>query len=299
MWIIPQYSCLKSSYFLPWEELDGRHCASLECVIVDLPSPLTHGLGCQWPHGCLYCVDSACSNEFEYEFELKDCEENEHEGAPKLACSRQSGLCQPVQQIPFQQTMPSISRVPSSVPDSGEPAVKGTGKDAAFLWRWHPSERDNKKRGTHTAVKAISEKDNTVPMMIKRCHGGEGPRNRAKISKEISLDPRLEWGEAMANSRESIFLADGTATAKVPWQGQAWRGKGLEPKLVGFDHELGTERKEMEEGGRGRALTGSGATVLRRIAKPPCLEGLRTQWRNLTAVMISDRRREGRSGAER
>lgn len=102
-----------------------------------------------------------------------------------------------------------------------EPAGKGTGKDAAFLWRGHPSGRDSTKRGTHTAVKAISEEDETVPMMRKCYRGGEGPRNRANVSKGIPMDPRLEWGEAMANLRESIFLAEGTAVAKVPWQGRA------------------------------------------------------------------------------
>lgn len=88
--------------------------------------------------------------------------------------------------------MPSTSRVPRSVLDSGGPAAKGTGKDAAFPWRWNPSERDNKKRGIHTAVKTISEEDETIPLMMKWYQEGESPRNRAKVSEEISLDPRLE-----------------------------------------------------------------------------------------------------------
>lgn len=38
---------------------------------------------------------------------------------------------------------------------------------------------------------------------------------------------------AMRNSRDSMFLAEGTAIAKALWQGQAWPKKGLELKLVG------------------------------------------------------------------
>lgn len=70
--------------------------------------------------------------------------------------------------------------------------MKRTGRDTAFPWRWRPSESDNKNGGTHTAVQTISEEDETVAMTRKWHQGGEGPRNRAKVSEEISSDPRLE-----------------------------------------------------------------------------------------------------------
>lgn len=85
---------------------------------------------------------------------------------------------------------------------------------------------------THTGEKRISGNDSGAPVVIKWYNGGEGPSGREKFSNKISLEPRLEWGEAR-NSRESASLAEGTAIAQAPWQEWAWRGKGMEPKLGG------------------------------------------------------------------